>query len=413
METTRAELEAKLCFIKENQFKEFESEADMFAFLSSRKENDELVSCKGYQITVKQLDNMPLLIFSGDVKKTLPDLNPLVDDDELCRIMNENMFLISFPYDRNRTALPIAQTVECAMYDRSKTNCAYITQENPDARRNVISLEERSKLVTDAFSKTKKDVHILVRNGLVWAINDGVHTHTPEYDLLRRVFAAITKFEDYELVRSFFYNDASFVRIMIHDSAAEKELATVFTETGIECKECKLGVQFFDGVRANSSSRLQAVAYIDKKVIPVGEDIRMEHRNDRGTNSASLELWSKKCDQLYSLIKDSTEAMRKLAKIRIKNVGGTLRMAALKEKFPIEATINVSNWFESQHPHGCTALDVYCALFDIVEEYEDSLEKEMSPITKLGWDEKCARFLKKDVVDVALSEEAFRAISKG
>lgn len=420
MEKTREALEARISYIPEGESKEFAEEARLLAFLKDRKDADELITCNGYQLLVNQLEDNPIAVM-GDMypedDARFKDLHSCVDKDELVRIMQGNGFLLSFPYKQSstgRTALPIAASVESSMYERSKTNCQYIMQEGTDSKRECITLDERSKLVSDAFSKTKRKLHLLIRNGMVWAINDDIHTHTPEYDLLWRLFESLTVFEDYEVKTSFFYNDTSFVRIEICDPVAEKALKAVFEEAELPCEDLHLGVQFFDGVRANASSRLQAVAFLNGCAIPVGEDIRMEHRNDRGVKSASLALWGTKCTELYSVIKDSASAMKKLSDMRIMHPGGVLRLAALREKFPVEATIRVASWFESIHPRTCSALDVYCALFDIIDEYAQGTK--LTPVARLGWDEKCARFLRKmgrEITDAALSEEAYRILSKG
>ena len=67
----------------------------------------------------------------------------------------------------------------------------------------------------------------------------------------------------------------------------------------------------------------------------------MPHRNYRGENSASISTWVKLTDCIFSIIHDGTQQMRSLQKKKTNNPGGTLRMYAFKEKYPIEATCKI------------------------------------------------------------------------
>ena len=410
----REDLVKHISFIPETGMKTFSVEAEMFEFLKDRKALDEVVECHGYDIVSDQLENNKLIAATGGYAgdKRLIYRNELVTDDELCHVMENRMFLLSFPYRGDRTQLPVAISVEDQMYKRSKTNCAYIMQEETDARRDVLLCDERSRLVTDGFAKTKSKVHLLIRNGLVWAINDGIHVHTPELDLVESLFDSLMDFEDVELKSSLFTNDSTYVRIGITDSKSEKLLVGLLDDIGFAYETVSLGVQFTDGTRGNSASRVQPILEIDGRPIPFGNELRMEHRSDRGDKSSSIEYWRTLCGQMYSLIEDSTEQIKKFAGIKIKNPGGTLRMAAFKEKFPLEATLKVASNLEYSFPGGCTALDIYVALYDIIDVYAESISDGMTPIARLGWEEKASRFLKRDVTDIDLSAEAYLALCR-
>lgn len=163
-----------------------------------------------------------------------------------------------------------------------------------------------------------------------------------------------------------------------------QEMLNHLSTLGCSASEIDLRIRLTTSDVEESACRLYSLMVIDGLELPLGKPLVMPH-----IGSCAIDLWfNEVCTKVSNILKETIEAIDKLAAIRINNPGPALKFAAFRLGLSQTATVKIVEEFEAMYTK-CTALDIYQFLHEISALNSD----KMSALKKLQATENIARVL--------------------
>lgn len=314
-----------------------------------------------------------------------------ISDEAISDCMKENGIVIKMPKDSHIIGVPVCNVAMGSVGDRInlKGNGLYSVEEKKVFE--PYSPSEKALIGNMGLQHNKGMMQILIQDETVVTMRSSEYTHLP----IKGIVEAYEEIMSHEFAAVNFSRGTIDRQLMILeyelvDDAKQKNLAATLRRLGFDCEEVRTYHRIVTSDVGESSVRIYMMYDLGNgRRIISGEQASLAHNK-----GASIERFKDKtCRHAISLLFQAEKTIERLAEIQIENPGGCLRNIASKLHLPKEASLIVGANMDAMYVSGCTALDVYCMLYEIIQEREIQLEESFSPFQLLQINEKISKAL--------------------
>jgi hypothetical protein len=334
----------------------------------------------------------PILI--QDLLSQLP--HPEVDEVQLEEAMNpeygEMGLLLTCPdtTGTNNGTYPLRYTAISPLLERAGLGGRSIR--NVEAKNNYDTLDPavKANMISTCLKLYPERCKMLFRDKKVATVRSCKYEVLNASDLLNELETALSvEWADFEFVDALINHEYLSADFLLHDESAEKTIKDILNGTCVDNKDWKIGITFVTSDVGNSTAKINpflCTVSDDGKIIsrmPFGNGVGMKH-----STGASLEKWTSGIlPKVLPMIADIENVLDKMADTKIKNPGGCLRHLAMTLHLPKQISLDIAEEFDNSYMT-CTAIDVYCQMFEIVSMFEKQLNSKqqlVTPSTKLRY----------------------------
>ncbi len=375
-------------FLKDEEVRRFSSQDEMKNFLSERERTDRWEQTPANYLKVIGVENAAHMVRTmGTAVLPSPMEGYAGTEEGLAETMEELGYLVSY-YDtvaEGWRTYPLRSTGWSSLWDRSKGGCGKVRDaDSPKA----LPPEVRAKWLSDCLSSEgDTPTKVLVRDGKVGAVFSGRYQPISAEELLRVTMEKLP--EESRFMSGTIDHEITVADVGYGGEEGDAELKDKLESLGITCNDVYRVARFSTSDVGDSAATIEPLIMIDGKEYYMGTALKMPHKG-----APSTQKWEQKLSVVSALLNETTETLEKLAAVNIQNAAGCFRYCACELGLSKPVSLRLAKDFESAHPSGCTALDVYRELIEVVETIETAGGKTPSPATRIRNRENVARALK-------------------
>ncbi len=327
-------------------------------YLQFRKENDVWVQPYIKETAVVGIEDHPLFLsqyFSS---------NGIELNDEANECVKDTGLFLTFPVDGKRKIYPTRHTAFTSICQRAGLSGPTISNFIGTSFKKVLPVTEKAAWLTRGFSLYAQKCNILIRDEKISAMMSGGYSILPADELVEALEKELKKeHKDMKMLSATISHEYLNVEYLLNDEDADSSFSLLLKDFGM-AENVKTGIGF-----ATSDVGLSR-AYVypffmteDGYTTRFGDSIGVEHE---GKNN--VETFVQLLPRVDSLFKEAENQIEKLGNTDIKSLSYTVRNIAEDNKslFPKSFADDVIATLSSQKG---TAIDVYLALNEIVENY--------------------------------------------
>lgn len=340
-----------------NEFKE------MIEFFEIQKDTDIWKKCRIKEIEVRELPQAPILL--SQIRQDL-DIETSVSDDTISEAMKLTGIVATFPISKLST-YPIGETAIQSLSARAGLF-------GPTIKRKPLVLNE-------GLMEYSEHALVLVRNGKVLAAHSGESNGygiLPVADLLDSLLITLdADFPGYVFDRASYADELTVVQFSLkgQQKLLLDEYNKILRQNNMQPVKDMIPMLLFDtNDIGQSGANLHPCFMLNGKLIRFGESISTQHRayND-------ISDFFTASQQLFTLFKDNTQKVASLSSVKLNLALDCFKNIVKTLKLPITASEEAYEDFNILMPLHPTALDVYLALWGIV----DKLQIKEAPISTI------------------------------
>jgi hypothetical protein len=375
-------------YLEDEEVRKFKSFDEFNSFAKDRKEGDLWIETACNDTVVIGVENNPIC-----ATQLIGNLYHYQGDKETFKKTMATHGLLLQVHDVNDTlTYDIRDIGLSSIYSRAGLLGRTIRDVN-----NALGSILRSEWLTKSLSLYSDPAKVLVRDGKVSTMLSSRYNVFHSADLIRSLESYL---DDTWKGWSF---DAGLASHEIIDASfllenRNEEAKKALEDLGFKCRRVDIFARFVTSDIGDNAATLYPILKVDGLNIMLGEAIKVAH-----TNKDGLSAWDDGILKFSSLLKKGQESIEALATKKIRNSGGCLRYMACELKLPKDISLEVGAEMDAMYISGCSALDIYYYLHEIVSRYIQG--KDISPVSKLNYEETVARSLGMDFKDVPFEWE--------
>lgn len=329
-------------------------------YLQFRRENDVWVQPYINESAVVGIDDHPLFL-----PQYFSENNILLNDDSNECVRDTGLFL-SFPMDGKRVIYPTRHVAFYSICQRAGITGSTISNFTETPFKKVLPVTEKAAWLTRGFSLYTQKCNILIRDGKVSAMMSSSYRILPADELVNALEEKIRKeHPEMEMRTARITHEYLNVEYLLNDEEADAGFTTLLKELGLDA-EVKTGIGFATSDVGLSRAYVYSFFTMDGQVTRFGDSIGVEHEGKNDVNT-----FIKLLPDVGNLFTEAEDQIEKLGNMDIHSVASTVRNITEKNKalFPKAFADDV---IASLVMKSGTAIDVYLALNEIVENYINS-----------------------------------------
>lgn len=377
-----------LSFLEDDEVRNFIDLESFNSFADDRKVNDRWIETRVSDTQVVGIENGPIV--ADQIKARL--YNYKGTDDTFSKTMATHGMLVLVKDPWETATYDIREIGLSSLYQRAGLLGRTIRDTD-----NALGSILRSTWLTKSMSLYQEPAKVLVRDGKVSCMLSSRYYVMHSADLIRELNRYFNEEWDgwrfnsgtasHEII------DATYTLDPCNEAAKD-----VLEQAGFTCRFVGISARFVTSDVGDNAATLYPTLDVDGLPIMLGEAIKVAH-----TDKDGLETWKADIKRFGSLLKKGEESIKELADKKIRNSGGCLRYMACELKLPKDMSLAVGAELDAMYISGCSALDVYYYLHEIVDRYAS--DKQLTPTQKLNYQESVARAIGMDFKDVPFEWE--------
>lgn len=369
--------------VTSNPLNVFTELKEAYDFFENQKKTDLWQTCKTEEISIMELYNNPIML--QVVKQDMDMTN--VSDKTVEECMETHKLAVRFPTESKMLTFPIRDTAFKTICERAGIGGRTLSCIEDKTRQAELDPQIKALIFNECLKCYSSKSLVLVRDDAVSAILSGDESdyqRLPMIDLIKTLESSLETFvSDYELFNSKCDYEIAQITYRLFDDELTKAIKDAFI--GI-----KKGMEVIPYIKLVTSdvgisgaNLYPVVVFEDGTQILLGEGIKTKHKG-----AGAYATFEENSKRIFALFIENAKKIADLKKIRIKHAGGCARNIANHLKFPKKESLETLADLDTLA--SCTALDIYMAIFSIVEAiYYDrqSKKKPLSEKELLEWNE--------------------------
>lgn len=394
--------------IRNEETKKIETREFLSEVLDFRERNTEVHEVYAKECTFHGipliLTQMPgqMNIFDSSVNELRENLDipDTISDDAISDCMKENGIVLRFPIGDRYAGVPVCNNAMGAVGDRINLRGRGLYAVEETKVFEPYTPGEKAAIANIGLQHNKGKMTVLIQDETV------ITTRSSEYRYLPTK-GVIEAFEEVLSEEGFSYEFTGGTldrQLMIAEykiQGGNTNLARKLQGCGFDCGEVAVKAKIVTSDCGESAVRIYIMLEFDgNRQIFNSETASLIHNK-----GATVEKFkSRTMPSAISLITQTEKRVLKLASVQIENAGGCLRNIASKLHLPKEASLQVGEDMDDMYPTGCTALDVYCNLYEIIQVKQRQQGENFTPAQLLAFNEKVSKAL---LMDFSMSDVHF------
>lgn len=327
-------------------------------YLQFRKENDVWVQPYIKETTVVGIEDHPLFLSQYFLSNGI-ELN---DESNEC-VKDTGMFL-TFPMNGERKIYPTRHTAFTSICQRAGLSGPTISNFIGSAFKKVLPVTEKASWLTRGFSLYMQKCKILIRDGKISAMMSNGYSILPADELVGALEKELKKeHKDMKMLSATISHEYLNIDYLLNDKDADSSFSLLLKDFGLD-ENVKTGIGFATSDVGLSRAYVYPFFMTENGYkTRFGDSASVEHE---GKNS--VDTFVQLLPRVDSLFKEAENQIEKLGNTDIDSISSTVRNIVDDNKslFPKSFAEDVVATLSSQSG---TAIDVYLALNEIVENY--------------------------------------------
>ena len=319
------------------------------------------------------------------------DIPDAISDDAIADCMKENGIVLRMPIGDRFAGIPVCNIAMGSVGDRINLRGRGLYAVEESKIFEPYTPEEKAAIANMGLQHNKGKMTVLIQDETV------ITTRSSEYRYLPTK-GVIEGFEEVLSEEGFSYEFTGGTldrQLMIADykiQGENKNLARKLQGCGFDCGEVVVKCKIVTSDCGESAVRIYIMLEFDgNRQIFNSETASLIHNK-----GATVEKFkARTMPSAIALVTQTEKRVLNLASIQIEHPGGCLRNIASKLHMPKEASLLVGEDMDDMYPTGCTALDVFCNLYEIVQVKQRQGE-DFTPAQLLAFNEKVSKALLMD-----------------
>ncbi len=359
-----------------------DNKEELEEYLKFRTENDILIPCPINALSAAGIENIPLFVqeyldnMEASVQGYKEPCETLdYDEREVKECIDQTGLFLIVPYNNyekricKNLALPTSEYAVSTILNRCDDFCGTMARFEAKTHKKVLPVSEKAVRITRDFELYDDNCLVLVRDRKVRAVHSRLYDWLNAEDLLRELENAVSvdhpniKFESATVTHEYLS-----VNYMLNDMMMEESLKMALNDHGSSIKELKAGIQFITSDIGISSVKTNIILVVDDEAI-VLRGIDMPHKN-----GASIEGFADRLKDFGNILKEQEEKIENLGNIEITDVSFVVKeiVEHYSSIFPTQVAEAVIDNLKIEFPIsvGGSAIDVYLALFEIINKHK-------------------------------------------
>lgn len=395
--------------IRNEETKKIETREFLSEVLDFRERNTEVHEVYARECTFHGipliLTQMPgqMNIFDSSVNELRENLEipDAISDDAISDCMKENGIVLRLPMGDRYAGVPVCNIAMGAVGDRINLRGRGLYAVEETKVFEPYTPGEKAAIANIGLQHNKGKMTVLIQDETVITTRSSEYRYLPTKGVIEG-FEEVLQEEGF----SFEFTGGTLDRqLMIADYEIQGgntiNLARKLQGFGFDCGEVAVKAKIVTSDCGESAVRIYIMLEFDgSRQIFNSETASLIHNK-----GATVEKFkSRTIPSAISLISQTEKRVLNLASIQIEHAGGCLRNIAAKLHLPKEAALQVGEDMDDMYPTGCTALDVYCNLYEIIQVKQRQQGENFTPSQLLAFNEKVSKAL---LMDFAMSDVHF------
>lgn len=367
-----------------------ESKEELEKYLSFRTKNDILIECPINALSAAGIENIPLFVQDyldamqasvNGYKEPCETLDYQEIEVREC-IEQTGLFLI-VPYNNfekricKNMAFPTSEYAVSTILNRCDDFCGTMARFEPKTHKKVLPVSEKAMRITRDFELYSDDCLVLVRDRKVRAVHSRLYDWLNAEELVSKLEEMLNaEHPTFSFKYATVTHEYLSVNYMLNDTMMEESLKMNLNDHGSGIKELKAGVQFITSDIGISSVKCNIILIIDDEEIVLG-GVDMPHKN-----GATIETFAESLKDFGNILKEQEEKIEALGNIEITDVAMVVKDITdhYNSIFPSQIAEAVIDGLKIEFPVtvGGSAIDVYLALFEIINRHKANSKVSLS-----------------------------------
>lgn len=359
-------------------------------YLKFRTENDLVIPCPINSMSAAGIENIPLFVqeyldsMQASVNGYKEECDTLdYNEREVKECIDQTGLFLIVPYNNfdkricKNMAFPTSEYAVSTILNRCDDFCGTMARFEPKTHKKVLPVSEKAMRITRDFELYSDDCLVLIRDRKVRAVHSRFYDWLNAEDLLRELENVLyDEHPDFKFESATITHEYLSVNYMLNDMMMEESLKMALNDQGSSIKELKAGVQFITSDIGISSVKTNIILVVDDETIVLG-GIDMPHKN-----GATIEGFADRLKDFGNILKEQEEKIENLGNIEIKDVSFVVKeiVEHYSSIFPTQVADSVIDSLKIEFPIsvGGSAIDVYLALFEIINRHKKNSNMALS-----------------------------------
>ncbi len=392
----QAERKEYMKLINEEQERMFLDENSMKDFLATQEREEIWKVCYTNELKTVPMPTPNCILFNAEsVRQEYQIPDSKVSDESLEETINGCKLGLSLPLNKMEI-YPMAQTAFVTLMQRAGygSSPVLLSQKERPSQQEMAPVDKSNVINLGLNCFTNKSL-VLIRDEKVRAVLSGDES---DYSRLpvSELYATMTKvlpemYSNWSYVMATASHLYTTILVSINDTRLEREIHDIFSKSGILIKGKPMIRLVTSDVGLSGANLFPVLRDNMGKEFALGVPLCLTH-----TAKHSMTDFAKNVSQITAMFRDSKEKLNNMMTSPIKHPAGCLKAIAKKCTLPKKISINYAADFEKSYQN-CYEIDVYYALFDILEKY--SFESDLSTSRMFTLQESIARVVFSNMSD--------------
>lgn len=374
--------------LKDEQERNFLDENSMKAFCEEQEKKEIWKVCFTNRLKTYPMPVPNSIFFSVDSVRqeyNIPETE--ISDESIEETMNECKLGLSIKLEMEKI-YPMAQTAYATLLQRAgySTSPVLLTQKSRTSQKEM-SPADKSVVINAGLDCFSNKSLVLIRDEKIQAVLSGDENDYSRLPVSQLYQTLSDKLKEMYPAWKFVMATASHTYftalVSLNDTKLENELQEIFLKSGINAKGKPMVRMVTSDVGLSGANLFPVLRDNTGREFALGTPLCLTH-----TAKHNMEDFAKNVAQITAMFRESKEKLEKMMTAQIKHPAGCLRVIAKKCTLPKKFTMNKAAEIEQNYKK-CYEIDVYYALFDILDEY--TRESDISTARMFNLQEAIAR----------------------
>lgn len=374
--------------LKDEQERNFLDENSMKAFIEEQEKTEIWKVCYTNELQTLPMPTPNCILFNAaSVRQEYQIPETSVSDESIEETMDGCKLALSLPLEK-KAIYPMAQTAFVTLLQRAGygTSPVLLTQKSRPSQKEMSPTDKASVLNVGLECFTNKSL-LLIRDEKVRAVLSGDendYSRLPVSQLYKTLTGKLKEiYPAWKFVMATASHTYFTALVSLNDTKLENELQEIFLKSGINAKGKPMVRMVTSDVGLSGANLFPVLRDNTGREFALGTPLCLTH-----TAKHNMEDFAKNVAQITAMFRESKEKLEKMMTAQIKHPAGCLRIIAKKCTLPKKFTMNKAAEIEQNYKK-CYEIDVYYALFDILDEY--TRESDISTARMFNLQEAIAR----------------------
>lgn len=361
-----------------------ETEAkQLFSIISA---NDIWQKCYTKELNVMPVDNAPILM---DTVRTTVKISPTVTDESMVQCMEGNNLGLQLPFSNGFVGYPVGDTAYNTLIHRAGyQNSPVLTLLTEKTSQKPMSPLDKSNVLNLGLKYFQNKVLVLIRDEKVRAVlsGDEADYSVLPYDELLDTFSdgLRNQFKNVKFMESSLSHEYFITTYQISDMSLTKGITRILS--GLSDERVSASVKLISSDVGISGANIYPYIRDGYKERMIGLPLTLTHKNYHGISDFADNVY-----KIMSMFQDAAEKLEHMDQKKIKYPAGCLLRIAKQIGLPKKLACETAPIFETSYGNNTYQIDVYWALYDILDQYDSYSQGGLSSARRLSLEEGICR----------------------